>query len=512
MSEKESTNNKRIAKNTLFLYIRMIIMMAVTLYTTRIVLKVLGVEDFGLYNVISGVVVMFSFLNTALISATQRFLNISIAKEKNEEAQKVFALSIVINAILALFILFLGETIGLHYVHNTLSIPDGRENAAFWTYEIALINTLVLLFRTPYNAAIIAYENMNFYAYISILEAFLKLIILIPLIYSSFDHLILYSILMFITAVIVTSIYVVFCVRKFSICKFHFTWDKKLFHEMFNFSGWSVLGTFSDMSAVYGLNAVINFFLSVTVNAAFGIAMQLVNAINLLAGNFQMAFRPQITKHYARKDEQAFLTLVFRSSRFSYYLLLLVAVPFITGCDEILDIWLGSPPIYASDFCAIYLCAIMIDAISAPLWMSAQAVGNIRSYQIMISLSILSIIPISYIMLLHGLSPIYVIVAKVLTNLNSHILRIIYLNKRIHFPVFRYMSEVMSPIILSTIIVSIIIWILPLIWPSIPFYSHMLIGAIVTGITIYYIGISYNERQFIKSFVYKFTNKQFRST
>ncbi len=498
-----SENNKRIAKNTLYLYIRMVVMMVVTLYTTRIVLKVLGVEDYGLYNVVSGVVVMFSFINTALISATQRYLNISVGQGKSKDVQKVFSLSIVINIIIALIILFLGETIGLYYIRTGLSIPNGRENAAFWTYEIALLNTIVLLLRTPYNAAIIAYEKMDFYAYISIIEAFLKLTILIPLLYSSYDHLILFSILMLLTAFLITFVYIICCIRKFSSCKFRFIWDKNLFHEMFKFSGWSILGTFSDMSAVYGLNIIINFFLSVTINAAFGIAMQFVNAINLLAGNFQMAFRPQITKNYAAKNEQAFLNLVFRASRLSFFLLFIVAVPFITGSDDILRIWLGTPPPFTSEFCIILLCAVMIDAISAPLWMSAQAAGNIRNYQIMISISILSILPLSYILLSHGGSPIYIVAAKVLTNFISHIIRIAYLNRRINFPALKYINEVMYPILIQTIVVIFFIWSLSLIWVDIPYYIHMLIGFIIAGLATYMIGITNEERQYIKIFINK---------
>jgi O-antigen/teichoic acid export membrane protein len=272
---------------------------------------------------------------------------------------------------------------------------------------------------------------------------------------------------------------------------------------MFKFSGWSVMGTFSDMSAVHGLNAVLNFFLSVTVNAAFGIAMQLVNAINLLAGNFQMAFRPQITKNYAAKDEQAFLDLVFRASRFSYFLLLLVAVPFVTGNKEILRIWLGTPPPLTSEFCIFLLCAVMIDAISAPLWMSAQAAGNIRNYQIMISLSILSILPLSYIILSCGGSPVLVVAVKALTNLISHIIRLLYLNKRINFPVLRYINEVMRPILIQTIIVIFFTWSLSLIWVNIPYYIHMLIGLIITGVATYMIGITSEERQYIKVIINK---------
>lgn len=494
----QTNANKRLAKNTIMLYIRMIVMMVVTLYTTRVILDVLGVEDFGLYNVISGAVVLFSFVNTALISATQRFLNFEIGKDNKDQAQKIFAFSILLNIIIALCVLVVGEPVGLWYIHNKLVVPIGRETSAIWTFHLALFATCTLLLRTPYNAVIIAYEKMSFYAYISVIEAFLKLAIIFPLVYITYDKLICYSILIFTISAIITLAYLLYCIHSFPVCKFSLIWDKRLFKEMTSFSGWSILGTFSDVGSIYGLNLILNSFLTVTGNAAFGIAMQVVNAINMLAGNFQMAFRPQIIKLYAQEETDSFNRLVFMTSRFSYFLLLLVAVPFTFGSTKIFELWLGTPPPMAIEFSTILLWCIMIDAVSAPLWMAAQAAGNIRNYQIIISTSILSIIPIAYIMLKMGISPTWVIFAKVIVTSLNHIIRMLYLKRRIEFPIKDYTRKVLFPIASLTLLVFSATFLSSLIINDLKYsqFIVMVVGFCITIITIYILGITKEERQF----------------
>lgn len=477
----------------------MIVMMVVTLYTTRIVLRILGVEDFGLYNVISGAVVLFSFVNTALISATQRFLNFEIGKNNLVQAQKIFAFSVLLNILISILIIAIGEPIGLWYINHKLVIPPGRETAAIYTFHLALLTTCILLLRTPYNAVIIAYERMSFYAYISIIEALLKLGILLPLIYIAYDRLICYSALILVVSLIVTLIYVIYCIRSFSICKFKLAWDKKLFMDMTSFSGWSIFGTFADVGSIYGLNLIINSFLTVTGNAAFGIAMQIINAINMLAGNFQMAFRPQIIKSFAAQDTNEFNNLVFLTSRFSFFLLLVVAVPFTFGAEEILRLWLGTPPPLAIEFSTILLWSIMIDAISAPLWMSAQAAGNIRNYQIIISTSILLIIPLAFIILSLGLSPIWVVLAKVLVTLLNLIIRMFYLKKRIHFPIKNYTIEVIYPAAKISILIFASTYLFSKITRVFEYhiYIDVLIGTTISIFFIYFLGMSSYERRYL---------------
>ena len=436
-----SQNNKRIAKNTLMLYIRMILIMLVSLYTSRVILKALGVENFGLYNVIGGVVVLFTFINNAMVNSTQRFLNFEIGRNNHEEAQKVFSASLNIHFLIAGIFFLLAETVGLWFLNKYILIPDGRETAANWVYQFSIIVSMLNIIRSPYNAAIIAHEHMSFYAYVSVIEVMLKLAI-VYMVYLFADRLIAYAFLMMLVTLIVLGAYYVFCRKKYQICRYRFEYDRKRYLALAGFSGWSLFGSFANIGASQGINIILNMFFGVAVNAAMGIANQVNAAVYQFVSNFQTAFNPQIIKSYAEGDRTYFISLIINTSRYSFLLLFLLALPIYICCPEILSIWLGTVPDYAVEFCRLMLLFLLIDAVQGPLWVSAQATGRIRNYQILMSALILLNLPITYVLLIFFKNPEIALIVRVAVNFVTAIVRVVYLNHLYNFPIGRYIKEV----------------------------------------------------------------------
>lgn len=436
-----SQNNKRIAKNTLMLYVRMILIMLVSLYTSRVILKALGVEDFGLYNVVGGVVVLFTFINNAMVTSTQRFLNFEIGRNDIEEAQKVFSASLNIHFLIAGIFFLLAETVGLWFLNQYIQIPDGRETAANWVYQFSVIVSILNIVRSPYNAAIIAHEHMSFYAYVSIIEVILKLAI-VYMVYLFADRLIAYAFLMMLVTLIVLGAYYIFCRKKYQICKYRFEYDKKRYLSLASFSGWSLFGSLANMGASQGINIILNMFFGVAVNAAMGIANQVNAAVYQFVSSFQTAFNPQIIKSYAAGDRTYFISLIMNTSRYSFLLLFLLALPIYICCPEILSIWLGTVPEYAVEFCRLMLLFLLIDAVQGPLWVSAQATGKIKNYQILMSVLILLNLPITYVLLVFFKNPEIALIVRVAVNFITAVARVIYLNHLYDFPIWIYMKEV----------------------------------------------------------------------
>ncbi len=497
------SNNKRIAKNTLFLYIRMLLLMAVTLYTSRVYLQVLGETDFGIYNIVGGVVVLLSFVNTSLSFSTQRFLNYEMGKRNVEEVGKVFSSSVMIYSAFSLIILVLGETIGLWFLNTQMNIPAERMAAANWVYQFTLFGFLANMLRVPYNAIIMANERMNFYAYFSILEAILRLSIAFMLIiWSSIDKLILLSVLTFVVFVLVTWCYKLYCNCHFIASRFHYCWEKERFKQLLSFSGWSLLGSSANMGATQGVNLVLNVFCGVVVNAAVGVATQLVNGVHQLVNNFQVAYNPQLVKLYAAGQHQEFLKLIFRSSKFSYYLMLLISIPMFLCMDFILEVWLVSVPQYTADFCRLILIYSLIDSLSAPLWLSVQAVGKIRNYQLLMTAIIMFNLPLSYVALRMGASPLSVWIIRVGINIIVHIARIIYLKRLIQLPIISYLRKVMLP----TLLVTLLAFPVPSILNN--YYADWVELLVITissscilFLLIYFIGLEKNEKGFLVNLV-----------
>ncbi len=328
-----SSKTKQIAKNTSLLYFRMLITMIVTLYTSRIVLNTLGIEDFGIYNIIGGVIILFTFLNVAMSNTTQRFLSFELGRNDMEQLKKTFSMSMTAHISIALIVFLLSETVGLWFINTQLNIPAERMNAANWVYQFSILTFVFQIIRVPYNASIIAYERMSFYAYISIIEVILKLAVVFLLQKGGFDKLIFYSILLFIVSIIILYAYKVYCNKKFKISRYYFFWDGSLYKNIMSFSGWSLMGSVASISANQGINILLNIFFGVAVNAAMGIANQVNGALNSFVVNFQTAFKPQIVKSYAEGDKKYLTQLILQTSKFSFFLFFIVSIPILLNTE-----------------------------------------------------------------------------------------------------------------------------------------------------------------------------------
>lgn len=505
MSNQTSDNNKRIAKNTLFLYLRMFVMMLTALFTSRIVLDVLGAADYGLNNIIGGVVVLFSFLNSALLSATQRFLNFHLGRQDYKQTNVVFCMSMNTYLLLSIVVVVLGETIGLWFVNTQLNIPSERMYAAQWVYQFTLIQFVINLLRVPYNASIIAYERMNFYAYVSLVEVIAKLLVVYLLYITTFDKLIFYSFLYTIVPLIVAFIYKIYCNRNFETTKYKRIWDKVAFKEMFSFSGWSLFGSLANLAAQQGLNILINIFYGVTVNAAAGIANQISTNVYGFISNFQTAFQPQIVKTYAAKEIDNFHRLIFQTSKFSYFMVLVLVLPILFTIDGILDIWLKEVPRYTAIFCRLILVFLSIEAITAPLWMSVQATGKIRNYQILVASLIFLNFPLAYIVLKLGMPVYSVWVIRIIVNIVVMIARCIYMKKKLNFPLLSYLKAVIAPILSVTFVAIPIPLILNYMIRG--FWQNMIIVGIATFaltiLDVYFVGMNTHEKLLARNMILK---------
>jgi O-antigen/teichoic acid export membrane protein len=436
----------------------MILTMLVSLYTSRVILNTLGVEDYGIYNVVGGVVSMFAFFNSAMSSATQRFLSYEIGKGDFEQLRKTFNATQIIHIGIAVLIFILAETVGLWFVKAYLVIPAERLEAAIWVYHFSVLSFMVSIIQVPYNATIVAHERMNVYAYVSIIEVTLKLLIVFMLTWITFDKLKLYGILYFCVVFIIAVIYRVYTRRNFQESSFEVVKDKKLYKTLISYSGWNLFGNIASVAKGQGVNILLNIFFGPVVNAARGIAMQVQAAVNSFVSNFQMAVNPQIIKSYAAEEREYMTSLVIRSSKFSFYLLLLLSLPIIIEIDQILKLWLKTVPDYSSIFTILVLVIILIDCVSGPLMTAIQATGKIKVYQTVVGSLLMLILPISYVLLKQGYSPEITLYVNILISIIALFFRLYLVWKLLGFPVRRFAKE----IILKNIIIVLLSLALPL--------------------------------------------------
>ena len=446
--QQATSDNRRIAKNTLMLYMRMFLVMGVSLFTSREILRILGVEDFGIYNVVAGIVVLFSFINAAMTASTQRFLNFELGRGNTDEARKIFAASLNIYISIVIVFIILAETVGLWFLNKYINIPPGRMSAANWVYQATIVATALSFVRTPYNAAIIAYERMSFYAYTSIVEVVLKLVIIYIL--SVFtDKLIGYGWLLSAITLIMLIIYVAFCRKAFIICRGHtFEYDQRRYLSLISFSGWSLFGSLANVGASQGVNILLNIFLGVAVNAAIGVANQVNAAVYSFVSNFQTAFAPQIVKTYASGLKETFLQLLNNTARYSFLLLFVISYPIFMECEYILSLWLVDVPALAPTFTRLILLANMFDALSGPLWCAVQATGKIKVYQLIVSVLFISTLPLCYVALRAGLTASMVFGIKVLISAAIYVFRFLYVRQQLNVSLRHFITTVMSRIAL----------------------------------------------------------------
>lgn len=398
-------NNRRIATNTLMLYVRMLVIMAIGLYTSRVVLQTLGVSDFGLYNVVGGVVTTVAFLNSALTAASQRFISFELGRGNDSELNRVFSTSVTVHAILAVICFILVESVGSWFLNYRMNIAPERLFAANCVFQCSILTFMINVISVPYSAAIVAHEKMSVFAYISILEAVMKLVIVFILLFVDYDKLIVYALLQLTVALIVRFCYSIYCKCNFEECKFRFLFDKEIFKRMFSFAGWSVVGNIGFTMKDPLSNIILNLFFGTTINAARGIAIQVNSLVNSFVANFGMAMNPQIVKRYAAGEHDRCMSLVYNGARLSFYLITVISIPVIINIDYILNLWLGVVPEYTSIFFILTLFASLIVSLGGTSSVAVQATGRIKWFSIGISIILMSELPIAYILLKFGYPP-----------------------------------------------------------------------------------------------------------
>jgi O-antigen/teichoic acid export membrane protein len=442
------SDTRRIAKNTLMLYSRQIVVMLVNLYMVRVVLNILGTVDYGIYNVVGGVVAMFGFLTSTLANGTQRFLTFQLGKNDFEELKKVFATALNIHIILAAIILVFAETAGLWFLNQKLNIPADRRTAAFWVYQVSVLAILLSIIQAPYNASIIAHERMNIYAYISIVEVFAKLILVFMLRFSNYDKLISYSVLILIVQIIVLSIYRIYCKRQYHECRFMIVSDRALYKPMLEFSQWLILSLAGNYTATYGINFLLNIFFGPAINAARAVSVQVNNAASSFVTNFQTAVNPSIVKYYAADKKEELFTLIFQNTKFSFCLMWLIALPFFLKIDIVLMYWLKEAPEYTSIFCRFMIVDSLISCIMRPFNMAIQAIGRLKWICIFVAVIYVFVSPVSYFFLKIGM-PVYVpVIMYMIAHAADLLNQIRFLHKNISLPVKRLVAEVFFRLLL----------------------------------------------------------------
>lgn len=491
------------------LYFRMFLTMGVSLYTSRIVLNTLGVVDFGIYNVVGGVVVMFSFLNSSMASATQRFLSFELGKNDYEQLKKVFSMSVNIHAIIAFAIFILAETIGLWFLNAKLVIPVERIGAANWVYQFSVLSFMVTVMSVPYNATIIAHERMNVYAYVSIVEVLLKLTLVFALVWFGYDKLKMYSIFVFSVSVIIWVIYKLYCRHSFTETRYKFSWDKLLYKTLMNYAGWNLFGNTAVVAMGQGVNILLNLFFGPVVNAARAIAFQVNGAVNGFVSNFQMSINPQIVKSYAVDDQKYMQQLIFQGSRYSFFLLFFLSLPVLLQTETLLKWWLKIVPDYAVLFCQLVLLDTLINCISGPLITAVQATGKIKTYQAVIGGLLLINLPLSYLFLKLGYKPQITLYIMVIVSVIALFARLTILRSLMSFSARAFVQQV----ILKVLLVALFSVIIPLVAMQFVtqeanrFFVISSLSAFSVILMVYFVGLKKQERIFVKDKILQVINK-----
>lgn len=511
MYSTQEDNNKRIAKNTMLLYLRMIFLMCVTLYTSRVILKTLGVSDFGIYNVVGGVVTTLGFISSSLSGATSRFITYEIGLKERGNITKVFRCSISIHYIFALVLFIVAETIGLWFVLEKLIIPDNRVVAAFWVYQCSVFTFIVLLISVPYNALIIAHEKMNAFAYISIFEAIARLSVAALLVWVTADRLIIYAALLLFIQLIVRFFYLYYCKKSFPFASSKWLWQKDISRKMIEYAGWTVNGNLAYLGYTEGLNILLNLFFGPVVNAARGIAIQIQSAVYQFFENFLMAVRPQITKSYAEGNLTYMHSLVLNSCRFSFFLITVVALPIFVNTKYILFLWLGDFPDYTVIFSQLMILVCINGAFARPILMAIHATGNLKQFQLVEGSALLTIVPIAYVLLkFFHIPPEGVFVVHLIVEFITQFIRVWIVFPRIKLAKKRYFTDVVFPVIKVAIPLFLLGLFMSNCYPTVNFSSFIIniVSCILgTFVILYFWGLKGSERNLlimkIKTFLKK---------
>lgn len=493
-----SANNKRIAKNTLLLYFRMIVLMLVTLYTSRVVLDALGESDYGIYNVVGGVVAMFSVLSNSLSGAISRFITYELGTGNKEKLSRIFSTSVNIQILMALAIFGLCELIGVWFLNTKMNIPDERMEVANIVLQCSIVTFMVNLVSVPYNATIIAHERMGVFAYISILEAGLKLLVAYLIYISSSDKLMVYALLILGIAILLRLIYGIYCRGHFVEARYRVLLDRPLLKEMTSFAGWNLFGSTAYMLNTQGVNMLINIFFGVGTNAARAIAVQVDSAVTQFVNNFMTAINPQITKSYAAGDRKYLFKLVCRGTKYSFFIMYLFIVPLVLEADTILGIWLKEVPTDTAVFMRMVLFSTLATLLGNPMYTAIMATGKIRNYQIVVVSVGCLVFPLTWIAYTLGCPAYATYVIYVIIYFSLNFIRLSFLKKLMDFPISQFILPVFGRIgacaVLTFVLPTVVVFTLP---PSfLRLFAVCTVSIMWSVACVYYIGLEKEERTF----------------
>ena len=501
-------SNNRIVKNTIFLYLRSILILTISLYSTRVLLHTLGVDDFGLYNLVAGFVSMFGFLNLAMVNSVQRYMNYALGKGDVTYFDQVFKTSLFIQVLLSLIIFILLETIGVWFINYGMQVPKARILAANVVFQFSTLSFLVKILQVPFTSVIVSYEKMDFFAIQGIVESVLLLFVIYILSIIPADNLISYSALITVVSIFIFFLNFLYSRKIYSMMHVKFAYDRAILKEMFSFSIWNLFGSLSGVLKSQGINILFNAFFSLVVNAARGVSYQVLSGVTALICNFQTAIKPQLIQSYAEGDTHRYFSLVFSGSKITFYLMWIIVLPLILCVDNILMVWLGegSVPEYTAKFTIIILLTGLVDSYATTLSLAMYAIGNIKTYQIVVSLIIMSILPISYIFLKMGSGPAAPLYISLFISIIAQFVRVAVWRNLIHFRVSDYVKQVISP----TIVVSLVTYLISRFLVDLMSFNNNYVTIIITVlitlfinlILIYLFGLNTEERKTtIKVFV-----------
>lgn len=509
MSSQSKNNNKRIAKNTLYLYFRMLLSLGVQLYTSRVILSALGISDYGIYNVVGGVVTMFSFMSGTMSTAAQRFMSYAIGKEDISDLRRTFVASQLILWLIAVVTLVIVEMVGMCLLYKYLTIPSQRLTAAIWVFQVSAFSLFITIISVTYNAALIAHEKMSVFAGFSLIDIFSKLGIAVLLLQlsDSVDKLIVYSVLVMVVAVVMRICYTVYCKRNFEECSNNlYKYDKEKVSQMLSFFGWNTIGALSYVSKEQGVNILINIFFGTVVNAARGVTSQVTGAVQGFITNFQIAMNPQITKYYAQRDFENLFKLVQRGSKFSLFLYFFLALPLYIDTDYILRLWLVDVPSHTVSFIRLTFVLMMVESLSSPVITCLLAVGKVKWYQIIVGGLLIMNLPVSYVALRLGAVPEITIEIAIVISIVSLLVRLYLLHCYISFPLKYFLIKVLGT---TTVVVLLAYFLSNAVYKLISLTGFMqLVFTIIeswtiSGVTILFVGMNQSERSIVGHAVIK---------
>jgi O-antigen/teichoic acid export membrane protein len=498
------SHTARIAKNTLMLYFRQILIMLVSLYTVRVVLNTLGAEDYVIYNVVAGVVAMFGFLSGSMATASQRYFAFEIGRGDYEQLKRVFSLSLTIYLVISVLVLLLAETVGIWFIVNKLVIPAERKSQALWVYHFSIVSFLFTIITTPYMAMIVAHEDMNIYAFVSIVEAFIKLGIVFILQIVQTDKLWLYGILACIATMANTAIYRTICIIKYKDYKFKFYWDRRLFKEIMSFTGWNIFGSTSVILKFQAMNIMLNQFFNPTIVAARSIAININSAVSSFFQNFTLAIRPQITKSYAINNVAQTIALMIQYTKITFFLIYTPAFPLMLEMPTIFSIWLKDVPKHAVPFTQLILIDAVVDSLNYPTGAALQATGKIKLYQTITSGILLLNLPISWAALKSGAPVHSVFVIAIFLSIAAFVARVFILKHLIKaYSIYKFIKNAIMPIVF--------VFLLSAIFPVtlhttiktslVRLFLVILVGLISSCGSMYFIGLNKDEKKMLKAFI-----------